>query len=28
MPEASRRVIYGLVIISMLLVNGRGARTA
>ena len=24
-PEASRRVIYGVVIISMLLVNGRGA---
>ena len=26
MPEASRRVIYGIVIISMLLINGRGAR--
>lgn len=28
MPEASRRIIYGLVIISMLLVNGRGTRRA
>jgi ribose transport system permease protein len=27
MPEASRRVIYGVVIIAMLLVNGRGAAT-
>jgi ribose transport system permease protein len=25
MPEASRRVIYGVVIIAMLLINGRGA---
>ncbi len=28
MPEASRRVIYGVVIISMLLVNGRGASAS
>ena len=28
MPEASRRVIYGVVIISMLLVNGRGATAS
>lgn len=26
MPEASRRIIYGVVIIAMLLVNGRSAR--
>ncbi len=26
MPEASRRIIYGLVIIAMLLIHGRGAR--
>jgi ribose transport system permease protein len=26
MPEASRRVIYGVVIIAMLLINGRGAN--
>jgi ribose transport system permease protein len=25
MPEASRRIIYGVVIIAMLLVNSRGA---
>lgn len=28
MPEASRRIIYGIVIISMLLANGRGAQRA
>jgi ribose transport system permease protein len=28
MPEASRRIIYGVVIIAMLLVNGRSARNA
>jgi ribose transport system permease protein len=28
MPEASRRIIYGVVIIAMLLVNGRSARHA
>ncbi len=28
MPEASRRIIYGVVIISMLLLNGRGTRRA
>ncbi len=28
MPEASRRIIYGVVIIAMLLVNGRGTRRA
>ncbi len=27
MPEASRQIIYGLVIIGMLLLYGRGART-
>ena len=26
MPEASRRIIYGVVIMAMLLVHGRGAR--
>lgn len=28
MPEATRRIVYGIVIISMLLANGRGARRA
>jgi ribose transport system permease protein len=28
MPEAGRQIIYGLVIIAMLLVYGRGGRTA
>jgi ribose transport system permease protein len=27
MPEAGRQVIYGSVIIGMLLLYGRGART-
>ena len=27
MPEASRRIIYGVVIIAMLLVNGRGSAS-
>jgi hypothetical protein len=26
MPEASRRIIYGVVIIAMLLVSGRAGR--
>ena len=28
MPESGRQVIYGVVIIAMLLVYGRGAKTA
>jgi ribose transport system permease protein len=28
MPEASRRIIFGLVILAMLLVNGRSGRNA
>ncbi len=28
MPEASRRIIYGVVIMAMLLVHGRGARVS
>jgi ribose transport system permease protein len=28
MPEASRRIIYGIVIIAMLLLNARGTRRA
>jgi ribose transport system permease protein len=28
MPEASRRILYGLVIMAMLLVHGRGASAA
>jgi ribose transport system permease protein len=27
MPEAGRQVIYGTVIVSMLLLYGRGAKT-